>query len=145
MDERTATGIVPAVLPAVLANPLLAACGLSFRRAADGRSEIAFDVGPFTADLGQGLNGSVLYVMFDAACFLAIASRLQSGAHAVTIDIHVALLRPASVGDTIVVTAEVDRLGRSLANARAQATIRDETGERLLATATVQKAIVAAS
>lgn len=136
------TGIAPLVLDGMHSNPLHRASGMAVRRAANGQSEISFEVNDFTANLLGALHGGILYSMMDVGCFMAMASQLEPGRHGVTVDIQVSVLRPAMKGETVLVRGRVDRIGRTLANLRAEAWVAGEQGERLIGTATVLKSLM---
>jgi uncharacterized protein (TIGR00369 family) len=135
-------GIAPDVIDAILAAPLHRACELAVVRAVDGQSELLFQVNDFTANIQGKLHGGILYAMVDVACFMAMVSRLGPGQHGVTVDIQVSVLRPAALGETVVVRGRADRVGRTLANLRAEAWARGADGvERMIGTGTVLKSI----
>jgi acyl-coenzyme A thioesterase 13 len=60
----------------------------------------------------------------------------------VTVETHSSVLRAAMKGETVVIRARLDRLGRTLAAMRAEALAVNASGEeRLIATGSVTKAI----
>lgn len=133
------------VRDAVLDTPLHRAAGLEIRAAADGRAEICYPVNDMTANIQGMLHGGIVCVMHDVACFLAVASLLPAEKHAVTAETQSSILRPANRGETIIVRAQVDRVGRTLAFMRSETFARDGDGrERLIATGSLTKAVVSA-
>lgn len=126
----------------ILAHPLHAACGLEVLASADGHSEIGFAVNEFSGNVIGTLHGGVLYAMADVAAFMALLSVIPAGRHGVTADIQVTVLRAARVGERVRVRGKVDRLGRGLANMRAEAFVQRPEGEVLIATAAVNKALI---
>lgn len=138
--EPVLGGMAPAVIDAILAAPLHRACGLEVLKALGGGSELTFQVNDFTANIQGKLHGGILYAMIDVACFMAMASCLEPGRHGVTVDIQVSVLRASERGAVVVVRGRADRVGRTLANLRAEAFVRGaDGGERLIATGTVLK------
>jgi uncharacterized protein (TIGR00369 family) len=126
----------------ILAHPLHAACGLEVLASAEGRSEIRFAVNEFSGNVIGTLHGGVLYTMADVAAFMALLSVIPPGRHGVTADIQVTVLRAARVGEQVLLRGRVDRLGRGLANMRAEAFVERPEGEVLIATASVNKALI---
>ncbi|MDI1300584.1 MAG: PaaI family thioesterase [bacterium] len=128
----------------ILLHPLHAASALAIQKSAEGKSEITFAVNDFTGNVIGTLHGGILYAMVDVAAFMALLSVIPDGLHGVTADIQVSVLRAAKVGDTVSVRGRVDRVGRTLANMRAEAFLLTPEGERLIATGTVVKALIKA-
>lgn len=129
----------------VLAQPVHRAAGLELVSAADGACEIRYQVNDTTANPHGMLHGGIVCLMHDVADFLALCSILPADKHAVTAETHTSILRPANRGETIIVRAKVDRLGKSLAFIRCETYARDADGrERLIATGSLTKAVVAA-
>lgn len=142
MSQPDLSGIAPDVIDAIQANPLHKACELEVLRASGGTSEVRFRVNDFTANITGHLHGGILYAMIDVGCFMAMASLLAPGRHGVTADIQVSVLRPAVKGETVLVRGKADRIGRTLANLRAEAYAVGNEGERLIGTGTLIKALV---
>lgn len=128
----------------ILDHPLHAASGLALQKSADGLSEITFAVNDFTGNVIGTLHGGILYAMVDVAAFMALLSVIPDGLHGVTADIQVSVLRAAKRGDAVTVRGRVDRVGRTLANMRAEAFVISAEGERLIATGTVVKSLIQA-
>lgn len=128
----------------ILSHPLHAASGLAIVASGDGASEITFAVNGFTANVIGTLHGGILYAMVDVAAFMALLSVIPDGLHGVTADIQVSVLRAANQGDSVHVRGRVDRVGRTLANMRAEAFVMAEGKERLIATGTVVKSLIPA-
>ncbi len=129
----------------IMAIPLHQACGLELLSSEEGLSEIRFAVNEFSRNVIGTLHGGITYSMIDVAAFMALASVMPEDRHGVTVDIQVSVLRAASAGDLVHVRGRVDRVGRSLANMRAEAFVKTPEGERLIATGTVVKAMIALS
>lgn len=142
MIQPALTGIAGTVVEGISTNPLHAACELKVLKAHEGWSEISFQVNEFTANITGHLHGGILYAMVDVGCFMAMASLLEPGRHGVTADIQVSVLRPAVKGETVIVRGRADRIGRTLANLRAEAYAVGATGERLIGTGTVVKSLL---
>lgn len=128
----------------ILSHPLHAASSLSILGSEGGCSEITFEVNDFTANVIDTLHGGILYALIDVAAFMALLSVIPEGKHGVTADIQVSMLRAAARGDTVHVRGRVDRVGRTLANMRAEAFVLTPEGERLIATGTVVKSLIPA-
>lgn len=128
----------------ILAHPLHVASALAIQKSAEGNSEITFAVNDFTGNVIGTLHGGILYAMVDVAAFMALLSVIPQGLHGVTADIQVSVLRAAKLGDTVAVRGRVDRVGRNLANMRAEAFLLTPEGERLIATGTVVKSLIPA-
>lgn len=128
----------------VLAHPLHRACELALTSAGDGRSEVRFAVNDFTANPMGALHGGILYALMDVACFFAVVPSLAADQQPVTVETHNSVLRAALKGESVVIRARLDRLGRTLAAMRAEAlAVNDQGEERLIATGSVTKAITA--
>ena len=126
----------------VLAHPLHRDCELALTSAGDGRSEVRFAVNDFTANPMGALHGGILYALMDVACFFAVVPSLPAGQQPVTVETHNSVLRAALKGESVVIRARLDRLGRTLAAMRAEAlAVNDQGEERLIATGSVTKAI----
>lgn len=127
----------------ILAHPLHRACDLAVLRSEAGQAEISFAVNDFTGNIIGTLHGGILYALMDVAAFMALLSVIPEGLHGVTADIQVSVLRAARAGDRVQVRGRVDRIGRTLANMRTEAFLATAGGERLVATATVVKSLIA--
>lgn len=131
------------VREAVLNHPLHRACELTLQHSAGGRAEVRFAVNSFSANPQGALHGGVLYAMMDVACFFAVVPELAPDQHPVSIEVHTSILRPALLGETVILRSRVDRIGRTLAAMRAEALVQEADGsERLIATGSVTKSIL---
>lgn len=135
--------VQPETRESVLAHPFHRACGLELHSAADGSAEIAIDMNEFTVNPEGSLHGGIVYAFVDVASFFAAVSKLDGHQHPVSIETHVSLLRAAGSGDRVTIQARVDRLGRTLAAMRAEVHADNGERQRLIATASVTKAILA--
>lgn len=127
----------------VLNHAFHRACELSLKHSANGRAEVSFAVNDFTANPQGALHGGILYALMDVASFLSVSSRLAPEQHAVSIEVHTSVLRAARPGETVRITSRVDRVGRSLAAMRCEATATSADGQtRLIATGSVTKSII---
>ncbi|MFZ5723150.1 MAG: PaaI family thioesterase [Pseudomonadota bacterium] len=133
------------VRAAVLQLPLHRAADLELVSAAEGRAVIRYRVNDFTGNVQGMLHGGIVTAMHDVAVFLAVSTLLPADRHAVTCETQSSILRPANRGETIVVRAQVDRLGRTLAFMRSETWAVDGEGrERLIATGSLTKAVTPA-
>lgn len=126
----------------VLGQALHRAAGLELISAADGEAVIHYQVNEMTANVHHMLHGGIIALMHDVAVFLAVATLLPADKHAVTAETQTSILRPANLGETIIVRARVDRVGRTLAFMRSETWARDAAGkERLIATGSLTKGV----
>ncbi len=127
----------------VLAHPLHRACELELLHAAEGSSELRFQVNDFTASPLGTLHGGILYALMDVSCFFAAASLLSDDQAPVTVETHSSVLRAAKKNESVLLRARTDRIGRTLAAMRTEAFAVNEAGEeRLIATGSVTKSIL---
>ncbi len=135
--------VQPETRESVLAHPFHRACGLELYNAADGAAEIGIAMNEFTVNPEGSLHGGIVYAFVDVASFFAVVSQLYDHQHPVSIETHVSLLRAAGSGDRVTIQARVDRLGRTLAAMRAEVHADNGERQRLIATSSVTKAILA--
>ncbi|MBZ2190362.1 PaaI family thioesterase [Alcanivorax sp. JB21] len=128
----------------ILAHPLHHACELAFVSAAEGKATLTFQINDFCASPQGTLHGGILYALMDVSCFFAVATLLPADQHAVSVDVGTTLLRAGQRGDTVYLRAHVDRLGRTLAAMRVEASVIVNGEEKLLATGHVNKALISA-
>ncbi len=126
----------------VLEHPFHKACELALIHAEQGRAEVSFKVNDFTVNPQGALHGGIIYALIDVACFFAVVPTLAPDQHPVSIETHVSILRAATLGETITITAWTDRVGRTLAAMRAEVFANDGTQKRLIATGNVTKSIL---
>ena len=131
------------VRDSVLAHPLHSACQLELLSAGEGRSEVRFAVNDFTANPMGALHGGILYALMDVACFFAVVPSLSADQQPVTVETHSSVLRAAMKGESVVIRARLDRLGRTLGPGVGQEALAVNASgeERLIATGSVTKAI----
>lgn len=92
------------------------------------------------ANLGGGIHGGVLAAMLDAVMGGNVILQLPPEKAAVTSSMTVNYLRAGRIGDTLVATAQVRKIGRTLAYVDGTVTV--EGSDEALATATGVFAIV---
>jgi len=126
------------LLTAVETHPLHRMMGVEKIESGDGRSTIAFTVGEMSVNARGAFHGGVAYTICDMACYSALLGVLNEGENAATHDIHVSLMRAATLGDRVVTTGKVIKRGRSVAFMEAEMHCNDE----LIARATVTKSIL---
>lgn len=114
--------------------------GAELRLAAGGKSQISFPVTERMLVPAGALHAGLLYTACDLAAYAALLSELPDNEGAVTHDIHISVMRSASAGDVIDVTAEVVKRGRTLAFIDARAM----SGDKIMASARVTKSLVPA-
>ena len=127
----------------VLSLPFHQTCELELLSVGDKHSEIRFAVNDFTANPMGALHGGILYALMDVACFFAAVAELPDNQQPVTVETHNSVLRAAKKGESVIIRARADRIGRTLAAMRAEAYAVDEDSkERLIATGSVTKSIL---
>jgi len=136
------TGILESVRERILGQPFHQACDFSILDAGNGRSHTQFKVNPFTGNIVGALHGGIMYAMLDVTAFVALATRLRPGQHAVSVDVHFAVLNVANPGETVEMEAQVDRCGATLGFMRVEAYVRQADGtKRIIGTGHVTKAV----
>lgn len=128
------------LLAGIARHPLHRYMGVQTIEAADGVSSIALTISEHAVNARGAFHGGVAYTLCDMACYAALLSELAEGENAATHDIHVSLLRAASLGDRVVVSGKVIKRGRSVAFMEAAIHCEGE----LIARATVTKSILRA-
>lgn len=83
-------------------------------------------------------HGGVMYLLLDACAYSGVLSALEPNEDAVTHDIHVSVLRPAKLNDSITYKSKLVKRGRSLCFIDVEATRND----KLIATARITKSII---
>ena len=127
-----------ALLGVVKAHPYHHYLALQGFESADGKGQLQLTVDDQHINPAKALHGGVVYSVLDVVSYIALLSLLPADKEAVTHDIHVSVLRPATKGDTVTFSAEIEKLGRSLAFINAKASVNGKT----IATARVTKSIV---
>lgn len=103
--------------------------GCSF---ADGTLSFTFPIQPWQANRVGKLHGGVICTAFDLT--IAALARFYAGENfAPTVSLDVKYVRPASVGDVLVVTAKATATGRRISQLTAEA--RSQESGKLVATA----------
>lgn len=126
------------ILTSVETHPLHRLMGVEKIESANGKATIAFTVGDMSVNARGAFHGGVAYTICDMACYSALVGVLNEGENAATHDIHVSLIRAATLGDRIVTTGKVIKRGRNVAFMEAEMYCGDE----LVARATVTKSIL---
>ncbi len=131
LEQRTAR---------VLSHPYHRFAGLELVHQEPGKAWCRFEVNANSISLSATLHAGVLYGLLDATCYLALLPMLESGEQAVTIDMHVSLIRSVPAGARVALRADVMRKRSNVAFLRCEAqTVEDAAGT--VALATVTKAI----
>lgn len=125
-------------LEAVIAHPYHQYLGLSDFKSAEGKGALQLTVSDKLINPAGALHGGVVYAVLDIVAYTALSSSLPAEKEAATHDIHVSVMRPAKAGDVLEFTAEVEKLGRSLAFLTASAQINGKT----IASARITKSIL---
>lgn len=112
--------------------------GLTAIESAAGRGEIFLKVTENVVNSSGIFHGGILYTVCDLCAYGGLLSLLDDDCVPVTHDIHVSVLRPAKLGDTVHFTSEVVKRGRNICFMEVRATVED----RIIATASVTKSLV---
>jgi len=124
----------------VLNHPYHRFAGLELVHQEPGKAWCRFEVNANSISLSATLHSGVLYGLLDATSHLALLPMLEAGEHAVTIDLHVSIVRSVPPGARVALRAEVVRKRSSIAFVRCEAqTVEDAAGT--VALATITKAI----
>ena len=94
---------------------LIADLGGSFTSYGQGWAEAAWEPTAAGCNPAGTVQAGVYSVLLDAAMNFALSAALGPGEHGTTLELKVATMRPARVGDRLVVRGEVLRLGRRVA------------------------------
>lgn len=125
-------------LDVLMATPLHIYMGLKEADHSDSSQGFVLTVDSKIANNSHMMHGGMVSTALDVAAAHAIFPTLADNEVVLTNSLTVSYLRPAPVGSTIWVRAEVLRRGRATAFLRSEAGI----GEKLIATAQVVKAIL---
>lgn len=128
-------------LEAVRQLPLHQALGLRSLQADAGEAELTFAADEPLLGPSGALHGGLLYVFCDVAAYAATLSLLTPDQDAVTHGLQVSVLRPVARGQSLTVSAQVQKRGRQLAFIQARVA-RDA---KLVATASITKSLVPAA
>jgi uncharacterized protein (TIGR00369 family) len=127
-----------AKLEAIKAHPYHAYLGLQEFHSDNGQGSLQLQVAEQHINPAGALHGGIIYSVLDVASYLALLSQLPATHEAVTHDIHVSVMRAAKLGDRLEFTAEIEKLGKSLAFIQAKAS----SNGKLIATARVTKSLI---
>jgi uncharacterized protein (TIGR00369 family) len=125
-------------LEVLLATPLHVHMGLREVDPSDPSRGLVFEVTPQLVNNSGMLHGGLVATSLDVAAAHAVFPLLQDNHVVLTNSLAISYLRPAPLGEQLVVRAEVLRRGRATAFLRGEVRL----GDRLIATAQVVKAIV---
>lgn len=125
-------------LAAVIAHPYHQYLGLSAFESDDGSGSLRLTVTDNLVNPAGVLHGGVVYSVLDVVAYTALSSVLADDQEAATHDIHVSVMRPAKAGDVLEFTAQVEKLGRSLAFIQSSASVNGKT----VASARITKSIL---
>lgn len=127
----------------VLQHPYHRFAGLQLVSQSPGKAVTRFAVDGDAVNMADDLHSGLLYGLMDATGFLALITILKPEELAVTHDLHVSVMRPASKGMKVELHAEVIRRGTRLAFLRCDAWRVGGRDTRLIATATITKSLSA--
>lgn len=118
--------------------PLHKFLGITEINAGSGRAELTVTVNDSMANMANLMHGGIIYTLCDACAYAALSSVLDSNADALTHDIQVSVMRSAKLGEKVVFSAEVVKLGKRVCFMAVKAFAND----KLIATSTVTKSII---
>ncbi|MES2715221.1 MAG: PaaI family thioesterase [Pseudomonadota bacterium] len=125
-------------LQPLIDHPLHQQLGMHEVRSQDGAGHLAIVVNAHSCSPAGGLHGGVVYLLSDVCAMVGLLSRLPAGAHAVTHDIQVSVMRSAALGAHVCFDSHIVQLGRRLCFC--EVVVR--SGDRTLATAKVTKSLL---
>ncbi len=105
-----------------------------------GSGELQFKAGKSAVNVAGVVHGGVLYALLDAAAYQGLIPLLNAGENAVTHDIHISVLRPVMLGDTVTLKGRILKRGKTTIFAESEAWVRDD----LIAVARVTKSVIRA-
>jgi acyl-coenzyme A thioesterase 13 len=92
-----------------------ATCGFRLLRSGEGKATVELDVVPAVQNVKGSLHGGAIATLVDYAGTSAIASADAQGRRGVSTDLNVSFFAAAPAGSTVVATAEVLKIGKTLA------------------------------
>ncbi len=125
-------------LALVINHPLHRFLGVKRIEAAAGKSAFSVEVGEQLINPAGVLHGGAVYVLCDVCAYSALLGLMDDHTEAVTHDIHVSVMRPATFGQVVRFSAEVVKAGRSLSFID----VRAEAQGKVIATARVTKSMI---
>ena len=105
--------------------------GASILSAGAGRAEVRMSVGEEVGNYGGALHGGAIATLIDDVGSLAIITADRKARPGVSTDLSISYLAPALVGDTVLVSAQVLKVGKTLAFVTVD--IRRESDKALVA------------
>ncbi len=118
--------------------PLHKQLGIESIQSESGQASFSITLNEHGLNPRGSLHGGIVYLLCDVCAYSALVSVLDQDKDGVTHDIHVSVMRPASLGDFLEVKAKVQRLGRRLAFIDSEVFVR----EKMIASARVTKSII---
>ena len=130
--------IFDARLTPVINLPYHQFIGINGLYSKDGTGGLSITVNSNNANPKGMLHGGVIYSLCDVSAYAALLGILPESQDAVTHDIHISVLRPASMDQIVKFEAKVLKKGRQLAFMESIARI----DQRIIAAAKVTKSVV---
>ncbi len=127
-------------LEKVINHPLHQQLGVTHITSEAGVGRFSIDVNQHATNPAGVLHGGVVYLLSDVCAYAGLLSLLDDTTEAVTHDIQVSVMRPASLGQTVEFESRVVRLGKRLCFIEVVARVE----EKVLATAKVTKSVLSA-
>ncbi len=125
-------------LEKVINLPLHQQLGVKQISSSEGIGELPITVNESAVNPNGFLHGGIVYLLADVCAYAGLLSMLDPKQDAVTHDIHVSVIRPATLGDSLLFQSKVIRLGKRIAFLEVQV-LKDNS---IIASARVTKSIV---
>lgn len=125
-------------LEKVINLPLHQQLGVKQISSSEGIGELPITVNESAVNPNGFLHGGIVYLLADVCAYAGLLSMLDPEQDAVTHDIHVSVIRPATLGDSLLFQSKVIRLGKRIAFLEVQV-LKDNS---IIASARVTKSIV---
>jgi uncharacterized protein (TIGR00369 family) len=122
-EQARSDGIAMAPAPTARHIPFLAWLGARLERVADGEAVVVVDLMPELLNNHGGGHGGVVMTLLDNAMANAALSRIAYTREVVTIDIHVAFMRPAT--GRLTATGRATGGGKSVCFCEAEISLAD--------------------
>jgi len=119
-------------------HPLHVSLGVQEITSELGNATIKAVVNSYTLNPAGFYHGGVMYLLLDACAYSGVLSALEPNEDAVTHDIHVSVLRPAKLDDSVFYKSKLVKRGRSLCFIDVEA----NSNGKLIATARITKSII---
>ncbi len=121
-----------------LAIPFHQFLGVTSSTSQSGSAEITVEVKENIVNPSGKFHGGAIYALCDICAYTGLATLMDDQTEAVTNDIHVSMMRAATLGDVVHFKSEILKLGKRLCFIDVKVTAND----KLIATAKVTKSML---